>query len=314
MRHILRKEDSPAKPRCMQEINSRNIKMVYICGNESAPHNEKLPRQDYPVRYMDDFPCKPLKRDRESLLASVARHGCRDAPLKFKHGSAPPPSLPPPVDPPKPAEPSQPLNFVSPPPERHAHPHPQPPSTAAVAPPFPVLPSDHSSHRRVRLLPLSTPIGRASREVAGVIGNPRWAAGLVSASRVSGRRKKETCQQAPSPRTPPGSHSRPAPLRHVRLVETYSPEYAFPSLKRLPSLLQIRIRFPLGSGACLKKSFYRLVPGLRRAITFCSRLQLSPLWERTVSGESFRGFTAPLPEVPFIPRQATTTICMIAMQ
>ena len=39
-----------------------------------------------------------------------------------------------------------------------------------------------------------------------------------------------------------------------------------------------------------------------------------PLWERTVSGKSFRGFTALLASAIFTPRQATIPTCMIVMQ
>ena len=41
---------------------------------------------------------------------------------------------------------------------------------------------------------------------------------------------------------------------------------------------------------------------------------ISPLWERTFSSDSFREFFALLPDESFYPRQATPSICMIAIQ
>jgi hypothetical protein len=118
-------------------------------------------------------PCPASQTSSRSSPFSGSSPWPPSPPAKISSSRAPPSLLPPPVDPHHSGEPPRSLAPSSSPPEYPARPRPSSVAAVAGVPLGPGLSGERVPTRRVRRVPLISPVGRTPPMVAGAAGEPR---------------------------------------------------------------------------------------------------------------------------------------------
>ena len=138
-----------------------------------------------------------------------------DPPRPFSLSGRPLPSLSPWMDAPLPVDPPWLAAPPLPPPEPHAHQSPKPLSAACPAASSPALLAGNRAHQEMRLVLLSSWVGRPSREVAGRAGDRRRGDPLPLPRSTPSVRKKKARRAPPALTLPLGPTYRRDGERHV---------------------------------------------------------------------------------------------------